>query len=273
MSKILIYPLAIFVVVMPLVRSGAIVLARVSPGTQGIRLAATDDTDRGIALYQQGKNDEAIKILREAAKRYNNLRAWHYLGLALEKKGDPKEARKAHEKAVKLGETLLETQLEGAANSREFRRLLSEISVELAEAGRSAQRYVELNPGLSRSKYEDWTLRGESLLGFAGMNEAEPDGQSVFAARQVDVKAIILSKPDPSYTEEARRNLVRGTVVLRAVLAANGKVVAIFPMKGLPNGLTAQAMKAARQIKFIPAVKDGKQVSMAVQVEYNFNIY
>src|SRR5687768_228736 len=194
---------------------------RMTPA-QGIRTAAADETASGITLYQQGKNEEAIKILREAADRYNNLRAWHYLGLALEKKGDPKEARKAHEKAAKLGETLVETQLDGVPNSREYRRLLSEISVELAEAGRSAQRYVELNQGLSRSKHEDWTLRAESLLGFAGMNEADRDGQSVLTARQVDVKAIILSKPDPSYTDEARRNLVKGTVVLRMVLAANG---------------------------------------------------
>src|SRR5688572_15626485 len=241
-------PLLVFVLLIPV---PAILQAR--PGmlmpVQGIHTAAADETARGIALYEQGRNDEAIKILRKAAERYNNLRAWHYLGLALEKKGDAKEARKAHEKAAKLGETLVETQLDGTPHSRESRRLLSEISVELAEAGRSAQRYVELNPGLSRSKHEDWTLRAESLLGFAGMNEADPDGQSVLTARQVDVKAIILSKPNPSYTEEARRNLVKGTVVLRAVLAANGKVVAIFPIKGLPNGLTAQAIRAARQIR------------------------
>ncbi len=241
--------------------------------TQGIRTAAADETIRGIALYQQGQNEEAIKILREAAKRYDNLRAWHYLGLALEKKGDTKEARKAHEKAAKLGETLVETHLDGAPNSRDFSRLLGEISVELAEAGRSAQKYIELNPGLSRSKHEGWTSRAESLLVFAGMSKADPNAQTVLTAKQVDVKAIILSKPDPGYTEEARRNLVSGVVVVRAVLAANGKVVAIFPIKGLPNGLTAQAIKAARQIKFIPAIKDGKQVSMAVQVEYNFNIY
>ena len=255
--------------------SPAIVTGR--PGVlmsiQGIRIAAADETATGIALYQQGQNEEAIKVLREAAKRYNNLRAWHYLGLALEKKGDANEARKAHEKAAKLGETLIETQLDGAPNSREFSRLLGEISVELAEAGRSAQKYIELNPGLSRSKREDWNSRAESLLAFGGTTRADPDVQPVYSTRQVDVKAIILSKPDPQYTEEARRNRVTGTVVVRAVLAANGKVVAIFPTRRLPDGLTAQAIRAARRIKFVPAVKDGKPVSTAVQVEYNFNIY
>ncbi|MGI8836235.1 MAG: tetratricopeptide repeat protein [Pyrinomonadaceae bacterium] len=34
-----------------------------------------------------------------------------------------------------------------------------------------------------------------------------------------------------------------------------------------------QAVKAARRIKFIPAMKNGQPVSTAVQVEYGFNLY
>lgn len=266
-------PFIIVLLFLAPVSDGANVPAGISLLTQGIRTAATDETTRGIALYQQGQNEEAIKVLRNAAKRYNNLRAWHYLGLALEKKGDANDARKAHEKAAKLGEALIETQLEGVANSREFRESLDEISVELGEAGRSAEIYVRLNSNLSQSKRADWISRAESLLGFAEMAKGDPATQTVFPARQVDVRARILSKPNPTYTDEARRKMVRGTVVVRAILAANGKVVAIYPIRTLPSGLTAQAIKAARQIKFVPAIKDGKPVSMAVQVEYNFNIY
>jgi hypothetical protein len=32
------------------------------------------------------------------------------------------------------------------------------------------------------------------------------------------------------------------------------------------------AVKAARQIKFIPATKDGRPVSQFIQIEYNFRI-
>src|ERR1043165_1537514 len=42
---------------------------------------------------------------------------------------------------------------------------------------------------------------------------------------------------------------------------------------GLPYGLTERAIAAARQIKFAPATKDGHQVSMWMQLEYNFNLY
>jgi hypothetical protein len=41
----------------------------------------------------------------------------------------------------------------------------------------------------------------------------------------------------------------------------------------LPHGLTEKALSAARNIKFIPAMKDGKYVSMYIQLEYNFNLY
>jgi hypothetical protein len=37
--------------------------------------------------------------------------------------------------------------------------------------------------------------------------------------------------------------------------------------------LTERAIAAARQIQFLPAVKDGQLVSVAMQLEYNFNLY
>lgn len=47
----------------------------------------------------------------------------------------------------------------------------------------------------------------------------------------------------------------------------------IRPVSSLPHGLTEQAIAAARQIKFTPALKDGRPVSRQVQLEYNFNLY
>jgi hypothetical protein len=36
---------------------------------------------------------------------------------------------------------------------------------------------------------------------------------------------------------------------------------------------TTEAIKAARQIKFQPAIKDDKPASTYIQLEYNFNLY
>jgi TonB family protein len=95
----------------------------------------------------------------------------------------------------------------------------------------------------------------------------------VFTGKEVTSKARLLSKPEPQYTEDARKNQITGTVVLKVVFASNGGVTNIRTVSGLPYGLTERAIAAARQIKFVPATKDGHPVSMWMQLEYNFNLY
>jgi TonB family protein len=99
------------------------------------------------------------------------------------------------------------------------------------------------------------------------------DYNRIFSGKDVTSKARILSKPEPQYTEEARKNQVTGTVVLKAVFSSAGQVTQIRAINGLPNGLTERAIAAARSIKFVPATKDGHPVSMWFQLEYNFNLY
>ncbi|HEX8719701.1 MAG TPA: energy transducer TonB [Pyrinomonadaceae bacterium] len=94
-----------------------------------------------------------------------------------------------------------------------------------------------------------------------------------FQPREVTRKALITFKPEPNFTEEARKNNVSGVVRLRAILHASGGVQSISVVKGLPDGLTEKAIAAARQIRFTPAEKDGRAVSQYVVLEYSFNIY
>ncbi|MET0622522.1 MAG: energy transducer TonB [Pyrinomonadaceae bacterium] len=94
-----------------------------------------------------------------------------------------------------------------------------------------------------------------------------------FRQNEVTRKAMITFKPEPGFTEEARKNNVTGVVRLRAILSSSGAVTGITTVKGLPDGLTEKAISAARQIRFTPAEKDGRAVSQYVVLEYNFNIY
>ena len=86
-------------------------------------------------------------------------------------------------------------------------------------------------------------------------------------------RAHVLSKPEPQYTEDARKNQISGTVVLKVVFASSGEVVQIRAVRTLPFGLTERAIAAARQIRFEPAKRDGQPVSVSMQLEYNFNLY
>ncbi len=105
-------------------------------------------------------------------------------------------------------------------------------------------------------------------------NEAkETDHTRNFKASEVTRKAIIRSKPEPTYAEAARKFGVTGTVRVRAVLMSTGEVGAVTPLTRLPHGLTQKAIDAARGIQFDPASKNGRPVSQYVIIEYNFNIY
>lgn len=101
----------------------------------------------------------------------------------------------------------------------------------------------------------------------------EVDYTRTFSQKEVTRKALIRYKPEPRFTEDARKFNVSGVVRIRGILSSAGEVTGLYVVKGLPHGLTAMALDAARQIKFEPAQKDGHAVSQFVTFEYNFNIY
>jgi TonB family protein len=96
---------------------------------------------------------------------------------------------------------------------------------------------------------------------------------AIYRAKEVTRRAKITYIREPGYTEKARSNGVRGRVVLTAVLCRTGKVTDIKVVKGLPDGLTEEAVESTRGIKFEPAEKDGEAVSQLLTRECNFNIY
>ena len=106
-----------------------------------------------------------------------------------------------------------------------------------------------------------------------GARRGEPSFQAaevVYKAKDVDRKVVILSKPEAEYTAEARGAGVAGAVQLGVTLRADGEVGEVHVLGGLPHGLTEQAVRAARTIKFEPAEKHGRHVSQHVGVEYIF---
>lgn len=93
-----------------------------------------------------------------------------------------------------------------------------------------------------------------------------------FSAKEVDVKAQVTAKPEADYTREARRAGVQGNVILKVLLLADGKLDRVRVVRRLPYGLTENAIRAACEIKFKPAMKAGKEVSQWITVEYAFRL-
>lgn len=71
---------------------------------------------------------------------------------------------------------------------------------------------------------------------------------------------VILSKPNPVYTDEARKLGIEGEVLVEVVFRSSGQVQAVRIVKGLGHGLDEAALRAAEQIRFKPALQEGHAV-------------
>lgn len=244
--------------------------------TQQANSDSTSERERGMKLYEQGNVAEAVVVLQAFVKRNkNDVRAWHYFGLALGQQGNTKDARKAHEKAAKGAAQLLRQHLTEAKLDL-LPSVIDSLKAQLLEAADSADKYLALSEKPSADKVAEWRARAEELRGYLELGDqlrGEQNAGTLFNTETVTTKARILNKPAPQYSEEARQNGTTGTVILVLVLSANGQVRGIVPLLSLPHGLTEEAITVARQIRFIPATKNGKPVSQLIRVEYNFNVY
>lgn len=237
---------------------------------------ANDDTTRGLELYKQGDDKGAIELFRRVVRKSkDDVAAWYGLALAYTRQGKMGEARKAYEKSARSGERLIERMYDSTPYAQ-IPATMEKYKPLILMAATSSQKYLELTTKPSPEKLAEWSERTALLNDYAVLADeraGDPTSDKVYTSRDVETKARIISRPEPVYTEEARRGMVAGTVVLRAVFAFDGRVRAIRVVRGLSGGLTMQAISAARRIKFIPATVNGKPVSQYVQIEYNFNVF
>lgn len=120
---------------------------------------------------------------------------------------------------------------------------------------------------LSSSAGADIGSGAEGTLG-----DADEDLNRNFDGKE-RVGLTIVTMPKASYTEAARQANLQGTVILRVAFLRNGGIGSVSVVKGLPLGLTEQAIVAARKLAFLPGTVDGKPINITKQVEYTFSIY
>ena len=104
----------------------------------------------------------------------------------------------------------------------------------------------------------------------------EPFGCHRGIAKDIDVddrSEFILAKPRAEFTEVARNKGTQGTVRLKVALLASGHIGAIQVIDRLPDGLTEQALAAARKIEFKPKIVNGRPQSVSRIFEYKFTIH
>jgi len=82
----------------------------------------------------------------------------------------------------------------------------------------------------------------------------------------------ITYKPKPDYTDEGRKQKINGEVRLEVVFRSDGRVHVVRVLQGLGYGLDEQAVKAAEQIKFKPALHEGQPVDSMALVHIIFEL-
>jgi len=133
-------------------------------------------------------------------------------------------------------------------------------------------------PGVGPGRHGN-TGTGDNSSGCCGPggsrngNGGSEDVDRIFKPTEVTTRARVLSKPEPQYSEEARKSGITGTVILSVVFSRTGQVTNIRALQTLCCGLTEKAVAAARSIRFVPAMRNGQVVSTYMQLEYNFNLY
>ena len=87
-----------------------------------------------------------------------------------------------------------------------------------------------------------------------------------------DTDLVVISKPQPQYTSEAKQLKVQGDVILRVTFTANGQVVVQGIVQGLGHGLDEEARREAQQIRFRPATRNGQPVDKTTNVIITFQL-
>ncbi len=83
---------------------------------------------------------------------------------------------------------------------------------------------------------------------------------------------VILSKPDPVYPAEARRQHIEGQVILSVLFGSSGSLQVLKVVQGLGYGMDQAAIQAAERIHFKPAERDGRPVDSTALVHIIFQL-
>ncbi|HEX3661246.1 MAG TPA: energy transducer TonB [Acidobacteriaceae bacterium] len=96
--------------------------------------------------------------------------------------------------------------------------------------------------------------------------------QAARAQEPATTPIVVLAKPLPTYTAEARQLKIEGDVTLQVRFAASGQVEVLRILSGLGHGLDEQAKIAAERIRFKPATKDGRPVDEVSIIHVTFQM-
>lgn len=118
---------------------------------------------------------------------------------------------------------------------------------------------------------------GRHIVPQSGFANARPASGARVSPRVTPAKVTstdvqVISKPNPVYTAEARALRLEGQVLLDVTFAATGQCRVHRVLRGLGHGLDESAIRAAQQIRFRPATRDGRPVDSTATLHVLFQL-
>jgi TonB family protein len=92
------------------------------------------------------------------------------------------------------------------------------------------------------------------------------------AGRSGLINPVALYRPEPDYSEDARKAKLQGTVLLEVVVDQNGRPQIRKVLQSLGLGLDEQAIKAVSTWRFKAGTMDGKPVPVLINVYVSFRL-
>jgi TonB family protein len=107
-----------------------------------------------------------------------------------------------------------------------------------------------------------------------GQGSGGGTGGGVYRPGSGIVNPRLVREVKPQYTADAMRAKIQGTVLLECVVLPDGSVGKVDVVKSLDPtfGLDAEAIKAARQWRFVPGTRFGEPVAVLVTIELTFTL-
>jgi hypothetical protein len=159
------------------------------------------------------------------------------------------------------------------ANVFDLRRCLVIVGLSLAGALSCAAQQAKPAPAPPAKLCEPPSRAGRTDRGVGSGSGAAATGdevRAVFSQSDVTKKAEVLFRPEPDYPASEPG---RWEVKLRVVLCPRGYVSGIEVLSKTTGDAAEKAVEAAREIRFIPAEKDGKRVAQYATIIYSHEVY
>ncbi|MGO9776604.1 MAG: TonB family protein [Terracidiphilus sp.] len=83
---------------------------------------------------------------------------------------------------------------------------------------------------------------------------------------------VVIFKPQPQYTSEAKQLRVQGDVILRVTFEVNGQVVVQGVVHSLGHGLDEEARRVAQQIRYRSPTRNGQPVDITTNITITFQL-